>query len=490
MVAMIEKIKELGKDTAIYGISTIVGRFLSFLLVPFYTHFISRGDMGIYTNIYAYLAFLNIFYIYGMDVAFMKYSSLSGPEDKKKVFSTAYIFVTLTTAALSAVLLLLRLPLGRLMAVTAPYSRLTYYVILILLFDTLALVPFVNLRMERKAGKFAALKLANILTNLGLNLLFFLKFHMGIEAIFAANLAASALTLLLLVPEIGKRLQLRIHGTELKKMLRFGLPYLPAALAATMVQVIDRPVVLAMTDAATLGLYQAGYKLGFFMMLVVSMFQYAWQPFFLNNAREPNAREIFAKVMTLFVLMASLVWIIISLFIENLARLEIGAGRSLIEKHFLPGLVVVPIILLAYLFNGIYVNLQAGLYIKEKTKFFPLVTGAGAVVNVVANLLLIPALGIVGAALATLASYLVMAAALFYFAQRFYRIDYEYAKILKILAAVVIAAGLYYYGTYHGGLTIAHKGILLLGFAAALLLLRVVEKKEIARLFKILLRRG
>ena len=485
---MIKKIKELGKDTAVYGISTIVGRFLGFLLVPFYTHFISRGDMGIYTNIYAYLAFLNIFYIYGMDAAFMKYSSLAEPEAKKKVFSTAYIFVTLSTLALTAVLLLLRLPFGHLMAVPARYTRLIYYVILILLFDTLALVPFANLRLQRKAGKFAALKLTNILINLGLNLLFFLKFHWGMEAIFAANLAASAVTLILLIPEISKRLQIKIHGAELKKMLRFGLPYLPASLAATMVQVIDRPVVLAMTNASTLGLYQTGYKLGIFMMLVVSMFQYAWQPFFLNNAREKNAREIFAKIMTLFVLTASLLWIVISLFIENLARLEIGPGRSIIEKHFLPGLVVVPIILLAYLFNGIYVNLQAGLYIEEKTKYFPYVTGAGALVNVAANLLLIPLLGIAGAALATLASYMVMAAGLFIFAQRFYKIEYEYSKLLKILGTIFATGSIYYYFYFHGGLSVGFKLAMLGGFIAALFALGVVKKDELRRLGGMLFR--
>ena len=486
---MIKKIKELGKDTAIYGISTIVGRFLNFLLVPFYTHFISRGDMGIYSNIYAYLAFLNIFYIYGMDAAFMKYSSLAGPEAKKKVFSTAYVFVTISTLALTAVLLLLHLPFGHLMAVPAQYARLIYYVILILLFDTLALVPFANLRLERKASKFAALKLTNIMINLGLNLLFFLKFHWGIEAIFAANLTASAVTLLLLIPETRKHLKIKINSTQLKKMLRFALPYLPASLAATMVQVIDRPVVLAMTNADTLGLYQTGYKLGIFMMLVVSMFQYAWQPFFLNNAGEKNAKEIFAKIMTLFVLMASLLWIVISLFIENLARFEIVPGRTIIEKHFLPGLVVVPLILLAYLFNGIYVNLQAGLYIEEKTKFFPYITGAGALVNVAANILLIPILGIVGAALATLASYMVMAAGLFIVAQKFYKIDYEYGKIIKILGTIFAAAILYYYGYFHGTLTGAYKVLLLLGFVTSLLVLRVVEKMEITRLLKILLHR-
>ncbi|TFG80064.1 MAG: hypothetical protein E4H23_03795, partial [Chrysiogenales bacterium] len=158
-------------------------------------------------------------------------------------------------------------------------------------------------------------------------------------------------------------------------------------------------------------------------------------------------------------------------------------------KQFLPGLVVVPIILLAYLFNGIYVNLQAGLYIEEKTKYFPLVTGAGALVNVAANLLLIPRLGIVGAALAVLASYMVMAAAIFIFAQKFYKIDYEYGKLLKILGTIFAAAILYYYGYYHGGLTIVYKGLLLLGFIVSLLILRVVEKKEMVRLVKIFLRR-
>ena len=485
---MREKIKELGKDTAVYGISTIVGRFFNFLLVPFYTHFISRGDMGIYTNMYAYVAFLNIFYIYGMDAAFMKYSSLAGAEDKKKVFSTAYVFVTLSTLALTAVLLLLRLPFGQLMAVPARYSRLIYYVILILLLDTLALVPFANLRLERKAGKFAALKVANILINLGLNLLLFLKFHWGIEAIFAANLAASAVTLLLLMPEILKHLQIKIYGDQLKKMLRFGLPYLPAALAATMVQVIDRPVILAKTNAATLGLYQTGHKLGFIMMLVVSMFQFAWQPFFLINAREKNAREIFAKVMTLFVLAASLLWIVISLFIENLAGLEIGGGRSIIEKHFLPGLVVVPIILLAYLFNGIYVNLQVGLYIEEKTKYFPLITGAGALVNVAANLLLIPVLGIIGAALAVLASYMVMAAGIFVFAQKFYKIEYEYGKLFKILGTIFAAGSIYYYFYFHGGMGILSKIAMLAVFITALFALGVVKKDEMRRLGAMLFR--
>lgn len=479
---MREKIKELTKDTAIYGVSTIVGRFLNFLLVPFYTHFISTAAMGVYGNIYAYVAFLNIIYIYGMDAAFMKYSSLATPDERERTFSSAYLAVFLSTLLLTFLLFLLRSPFNALMEVPARYGHLVHYVIFILLFDTLALIPFANLRLERRAKKFAVIKLGNILLNLGLNLLFFIKFRMGIESIFAANLIASAATFLVLLPEILPRLRQRIQGDLLRRMLRFGLPYLPASLASIMIQVIDRPIVLHLTDLDTLGLYQTGHKLGIFMMLVVSMFQYAWQPFFLNNAREKNAKEIFARVMTLFVLAASLLWAVVSLFIDIFAGWEFSAGRSLIAKPFLPGLVVVPVILLAYLFNGIYVNLWAGIYIEEKTKYFPLVTGFGALVNVAVNWLLIPRLGIMGAALAVLASYVVMAAGLFYFAQKVYKIQYEFAKLAKILGTVIVTGLAYYLLYFHGGLAWWHRFAMLGGFIIMLFALGAVRKNDLIRL--------
>ena len=479
---MRDKIRELTKDTAIYGVSTIVGRFLGFLLVPFYTHFISTAAMGVYGNIYAYIAFLNIIYIYGMDAAFMKYSSLAAPEERERTFSSAYLAVFLSTLLLTFLLFLLRSPFNALMEVPARYGHLVLYVILILLFDTLALIPFANLRLERRAMKFAAIKLGNILLNLALNLLFFIKFRMGIESIFAANLIASAATFLVLLPEILPRVRRRIQGDLLRRMLAFGLPYLPASLASIMIQVIDRPIVLHLTDLDTLGLYQTGHKLGIFMMLVVSMFQYAWQPFFLNNAREKNAREMFARVMTLFVLAASLLWAVVSLFIDIFAGWEFAAGRSLIAGPFLPGLVVVPVILLAYLFNGIYVNLWAGIYIEEKTKYFPLITGAGALVNVAVNWLLIPHLGIMGAALAVLASYLLMAALLFHFAQKFYPIRYEYGKLARVLALVVATALAYYFLYFRFGIALWHRFALLTGFITALFALRIVKKEDLRKL--------
>lgn len=493
---MLDKIKQLTKDTAVYGISTILGRFFGFILTPFYTHVLpDKGEMGIYNNYYAAIAFLNVVFIYGMDAAFMKYASLNSGETKKKVFSTALIAVTVTTIILSVALYFLQnsfmsyldIPGKYLLIDPERFYRFFYYLIFILILDTVTIIPFAYLRLERKSKKFALIRLINIVVNLLLNLFFFIKLKWGMESIFVANLIASLLNLVLLAPDILQNLVMKIDKEYLRKMFWFGVPYLPASLSATIVQVINRPMVEKLTDYETLGVFSASYKLGTLMMLVVMMFQFAWQPFFLTNAKEKNAKEIFSKVLTLFLLFTSLLWIVISLFIDDVMKMKLF-GISIYQERYQDGLVIVPIILLGYLFNGIYYNFQAGIYIEEKTKYFPIVTGAGAIVNVVANLLLIPALGIVGAALATLASYIVMAYGLYYYSQKFYKIEYEFAKIARIILLLFATTGVYYYIYYIVGFTFAYKLIILLGFVGMLFVMRVVSKSEILRLSKMLLR--
>ncbi|MDH7605213.1 MAG: polysaccharide biosynthesis C-terminal domain-containing protein [Melioribacter sp.] len=486
---MFEKIKELTKDTVIYGISTIIGRFLNFLLVPFYTNVFTPAEVGIYSNIYAYIAFLNIIFIYGMDAAFMKYSSTAPDNKKKEAYSTAFLCVAISSIVFSAILFLFRNPIVSLIEIPQNYFYLYYYLILIIFTDTLAIVPYANLRLQRKAIRFTMIRLSNILLNILLNIILVLKYKMGIEAILIANLSASVFSLILLSRDIIKNLVLRIQKEFLRPMLKFAIPYLPASIAATIVQVIDRPIVLALTNEETLGIYQANYKLGIFMMLIVQMFQFAWQPFLLNTAKEKNAKDIFSKVLTLFLIASSIVWLILSLFIEDIAKIKFYGDVSLIGYKFWGGLSIVPIILLAYLFNGMYVNFQAGLYIEEKTKYFPIVTGSGALVNVAVNILLIPVFGIMGAALATLASYLVMAITLFLFSQKFYEINYEYEKILKILLLVFVTCVAYYFIYYKGYLNIPIKILIMIFFFVMLILLKVINKESIFKLNKMIFQR-
>ncbi len=439
---MFGDIKQLGKETAIYGVSTIVGRFLNFLLVPLYTNVFSRQDYGLVTNIYAYIALLNIIYLYGMDSAYLKYASTEELGDEKKTFSTAYNAVFFSSLLYSALFLVFRSGLFRQLALAEGQMRILFLMMGILFFDAVSIVPFARLRFHNRPWKFAVIKSFNIVVNLSLNIVFILRFHMGIEAVFLAGLAASVLTWFVLLPDILKNLEFQISRNLLRSLLRFGIPFIPTGLASMVTQVIDRPILLALTSAATVGVYQANYKLGIFMMLFVSMFQYAWQPFFLKNAARPDARILFGKVLTTFLLAASVIFIVLSLFIENIVKMSIF-GFHLVGQDFWEGLPIVPIILLAYLFNGLYVNFMAGLQIEKKTHFMPIVTGAGALVNVAANFLLIPRFGYFGAAWATLLSYLIMAAGNYLFSQRFYRVKYEPGKLALVGIALLISFGGY-----------------------------------------------
>lgn len=481
---MRDKLKELTKDTAIYGISTIVGRLFGFILIPFLSQFLSKSQMGVYGNIYSYIAFLNIVYIYGMDAAFLKYTSIAEEKEKKAVFSTPFIFVFITSLILSILFSLNVESIGVWIKTPSHYTFLLNYVGVILFFDTLALIPFAHLRLQRKAKKFAVIKIANISINLLLNIILIGFLDFDIDAIFISNAAASIITFIILIPDIVEYLSLKIDKAVLKKMLYFGLPYLPAALSATVVQVIDRPLLTYLTDDATVGVYTTNYKLGISMMLFVGMFQYAWQPFFLNNAKEKNAKEIFAKVLTAFVLVGSVIVVVLTLFINDIVAIPLSETRTLIDSKFWDGLVIVPIILISYLFHGMYINFQAGIYIEEKTKYFPFITGVGAVLNIAVNLWLIPVLGLIGAALATFASYLIMTILLFVVVQKFYHINYEYRKILLTLLLTVSVLVGFYLLYYNDSADFIYRSALLIGFTVLIFALRIINKEELAIIFK------
>ena len=202
---MLDKIKELSKDTAIYGISTIFGRFLSFLLVPFYTNVFTTTEYGVFAYLYTILAFMNIVYIYGMDAAFLKYASVSENKNLKDIFSTPYIFIASTGLFFSVLLITFHNPISAAMKVPAHYSHLLIYTVFIIFFDTAAIIPFAHLRLQRKSMKFAVIKIINISINLVMNIVLIWGYHADIDAIFISNVAASVVTFLILTPEIFKK---------------------------------------------------------------------------------------------------------------------------------------------------------------------------------------------------------------------------------------------------------------------------------------------
>lgn len=438
---MFGDLKRLGRETLVYGFSTVVGRLLNFFLLPFYTHTLAPPQLGVVAALFSYIAFLNVVYAYGMDFAFMREASVEQPQRKNAAFSTAFWSIAVTSLFFSALLHRAADFLGPSIGLAPELSAVVGYSAWILALDAMALVPFAELRLSHRAGAYAGIKIANIVITLLLNYLFLAKLKMGVRGVFLANLAASSATLTMLSPVIARKLGAAFDRGIWRSLVGFGLPLVPAGLASMMVQVVDRPIVLAIAGAQAAGIYQANYKLGIFMMLVVSMFDMAWRPFFLQKAQDPDLKEVLARVLTYFAAGGALIVLAVSLFISDIAAFPV-LGRPLIHPAYWPGLTIVPVVLLGYLFNGLYVNFLAPVYLAKRSGLVVYATAAGAAVNVIANLVLIPRISIMGAAVATLLAYVAMAGVLHQLARRVFPIPYEYGRLAHLGAVFAAFAGI------------------------------------------------
>ncbi len=371
----------------------------------------------------AYVAFLNVIYSRGMDLAFMRH------EDD---FSTPFWSVAGTSLALSGLILLFYRPLATAAGLPPGSEWLVAACAGVLAFDAVCAIPFSLLRLQHKAAAFSAVRTANIAVNLGLNYVFLVRLGMGAGGVFLAYLISSAATFGMLAPVSALHLKARFDPERHRELLAFSLPLLPAALASMAVQVIDRPILQALTDNATLGLYQANYKLGVAMMLFVNMFDAAFKPFFLERREEPSLDPLLARILTYFFLAGSFILLGVSFFIGALAACPLPGGRTLIHPDYWPGLGIVPVVLAGYLLNGVYYNFLAAPTLARKTGLVAWSAAAGAAVNIAANFLLIPRWGIMGAAWATCAAYFAMAALLYFLSRGLRPIPYEWGRLALI----------------------------------------------------------
>lgn len=440
---MRQQLRQLSGDTAIYGVSTIVQRFLSFLLTPFYTHVLTRGELGIQATIYVMISFVLIIANAGMESAYFRFaSSASSDEERRRIYWSAFGVNIVAAAGIALVIALAPAGANGLAALgldPAEYDLIRMAAAIIFL-DSSAAIAFASLRLDRKAKTFGGIKIATIAVNVGLNIWFVALLQMGIRGVFLAGIIQSLFQLLVLFPFIVRHLPIRFSRETARALLRFGLPTIASGLALIALQGIDRPIMRTLAGDATVGLYQAGYRMGIVMMIFVSMFEFAWRPFFLQQASEANARTLFSRIFTYYNLIAAGMFLIGSFFTLVITTVPIPftGGRSIIAPNFWKGLSVVPIVLAAYLVSGWYTNFIVGVYIQKKTHALPWITGLGAGIEALLCFVLIPVIGFVGGAWGTLAAYLVMSIALLLYIQRFYRIDYEWLRVGKIIAASAI----------------------------------------------------
>ena len=423
---------KLTKHSTIYGVGHVLTKSLSILLLPIHTNFVNKFEYGIATQLFTFLAITAIIYSYGLNIAYLQfYIQEKDREKKHDFFSTAFFATLMTSMIFSTILFLLRKPVALALFDSSDYHYLVLYSVAILTFDALALLSINIFRAEEKTVGYAFFSVANVAFNLIFNIFFVGKLSLGVKGIFLANIFSSALIFLLMLPFTFKRLRCSFSAAIYKKMLRFGLPFIPATMSIVVMNSIDRIFIKEIISLEASGIYGAGYKLGLIVKLFINAFQFAWIPFFISTAIQENAKEIFSKILTYFALICGVLFLVVTMYINQIVRFKIF-GFTIFGEEYWGSTQIVPLVTLAYIAYGFYLNFLVGIYLKEKTKLLVVTTGTGAIINILGNLLLIPKYGIMGAACATVFSYLSMTFLIYFISRQYYYIKYEFQKIAKI----------------------------------------------------------
>jgi O-antigen/teichoic acid export membrane protein len=441
---MANPIKQLLGQTAVYGLSSIVGRLLNYLLVPLYTAvFANPSDYGVVSELYAWVAFLVVLLTFGMETSFFRF--LQDKEDKEKVFVNSFLTVIGINVLFFAVLLFFNQNIADLML----YSDHNEYIILlgaIVCIDAVTALPLAKLRAENKAFKFAGIQLSSIGVNIILNLVFMLGLfdparpEEGVLFILFANLFASLVKPILLYKHF---LHLRFNFDSIlaKEMLKYAFPLVIAGFAGIINETLDRillkhilydgstQVSLKIAEAQV-GIYSACYKLAMLVTILLQAYRYAAEPFFFSQLKNQDKNKVYAKVMNVFIAMVCLVFLVVSLNIDFF-KLFI---RN--EAYYI-GLKVVPILLLANVFLGIYYNQSIWYKLSGQTKFGAYIAIGGAILTVVLNVVFIPLYGYMASAWATLIVYASQMIASYLLGQKHYPIAYNLRKFSLYLVGAL-----------------------------------------------------
>ena len=445
--------KKLARQTVIYGLSSVVGRLLNYLLVPLYTRYFLPEEYGIVTELYAYVAFLVVILTYGIETAFFRYSQKV--PNKRTVYSTALISLLITSAIFVFIIFSSAAPIANWLQYPNHSDYIQYFALIIGL-DAISAISFAKLREKNKATRFALIRLVNIFLNIGLNLFFIIycpyalekglssvdfvnsvySADIGIGYIFIANLIASIVTFLMLFPEMIKSVWI-FDKSLWKQMMIYGLPLLIAGLAGMTNETIDRILLkhllpTTVNASSELGLYGAFYKLSILMILFIQTFRFAAEPFFFAQEKEKNARKIYADVMKYFVIITSVIFLGVSMFYDFII---LFLGENYHDER---GFMVVSILLAANLFLGIYYNLSIWYKLSEKTKYGAYLSIFGAIITLCLNFILIPKIGFVGSAWATLICYFSMMVASYFLGKKHYKIPYPLKRIFFYLGLVCV----------------------------------------------------
>lgn len=433
-------LKSLAKDTAIYGVSSIVGRFLNYLLVPIYTISMpaSTGGYGVITNMYAITALLLVLLTCGMETGFFRFAN-KGEEDPVRVYSTTLLTVGAISLSFLAVCLLFLKPIAGVMG----YEEHPWYLgvmLIVIVMDAIQAIPFAYLRYKKRPIKFAALKMLYIFASIILNIVYFV-FMKGTDvgAAFLINLVCTSLVMVCLISEL-RGFRYVLDRDLMKRMFRYSFPILILGIAGILNQVVDKiifPFVYPDPVEADvqLGIYGATSKIAMIMAMFTQAFRFAYEPFVFGKSKDKDNRQMYAQAMKFFIIFTLLAFLAVMFYLDIL--------RYVIGHDYWEGLKVVPIVMVAEMFMGVYFNLSFWYKLTDETKWGAYFSLTACTIVILMNIFLIPVYGYMACAWAGFTGYAVAMLLSYFVGQKKYPIAYDLKSIggYVLLAMVIYAAG-------------------------------------------------
>lgn len=489
-------IKKLAGQTLWYGASSIFGRFLNYLLTPLLVTIFASGEYGKISTLFTIAAFLNIIYTYGLETSYFRFAAL---EPEKKVYNTCTSSILITTTLLTGLLLLFTKDFASFLEMPRHPEYITW-VILIVALDSLAVMPFAKLRQEGRPRKFAAIKILNIVINIllvifflvicknahekGANNMFATLYNpkIGLGYVIIANLVASGITLILLAKEL-LQFNFRLNPGFWKQMMKYSWPLIIVGFGGMINETIDRIMLLKLYPGTTSeafsqsGIYSANYKLAVVIVLFIQAFRMGAEPFFFKQSTSENAQRTYARIMKFFVITCCFCFLSVTLFLD-IWKYFMGTAHP----EYYTGLKVVPLLMLAKIFLGIYYNLSIWYKIKERNLTGAWITLGGAAITIIFNWIFIPVWGYMACAIATVLCYGFMMTLSYTLGQKNYPVPYAWKKILAYIVTCLLLFGLHQLFLLLGLSHWVNRGMALVLFSLFALLVLNVEKKEFQRM--------
>jgi len=466
-------LKNLFSQTAVYGIGLLANKAVSFVLLPLYTFYFAPADLGSFNIAQSLWMFVILFYLYGLETSFIKLF-IDGKDDneKKTIYSTTLILILFTSLIFSAVLYLASGFLTDLIHYENREQGLLMMKIfpLVLFTDALFRFPLLLLRAELKAKQYLVLTLLSLFVNVSLNIILIAIYKFGVEAIFYSYIASVIVTFIAGFWVTRKHFAFSFSSAAAKRLAAYGNKFLYIGVFILLIDVSDRFFLKYFFGEETVGIYSANYRLASVMALLISAFRFSWTPYFLNLEKNSDNKRIISGIFTYLVFAGFLLFLFFAFFTEPIVKLSFGKF-SILDPRYQGGLVIVPIVLLAYLFSGIYSALSVAPFYADKTGELFTVSLLGILMNAILNIILIPLYGMKGAAVSTAATYLFMLILLYIRMRKIYKIDFE---IKKLFAIVILSAIIYF---LYGILAYVTSGIILLIFSVLLLTVYIIFSK-------------